>query len=102
MPAFENNICRVGKHAGTHINDVPDGYLEWMKKDSEATLAAVTGELDRRKNKVDGSFMMKILKAGHSTLSADPKITPEEKKKLDYAFANLEQAVQDAGKVGEQ
>lgn len=100
MPAFEGGVCRIGKHTGKHISEVPDGYLEWMKKDSEENLVIIRAELDRRKNKVDGSYMMKIIQAGFQQLRGQYQ-SGEEHAKLQYAFDNLEQAVKDAGKVGE-
>lgn len=100
MGFFEGGVCRSGKHTGKHINEVPDGYLEWLLKDSEENVVVVKAELTRRKFKVDNSFMMKIIKEGHK-VALSQATSDEERKKIDYAYQNLEQAVIDAGKVGE-
>jgi len=91
-------IFQFGKYKGTHINDVPDDYLDWLIRDCQDKLNLYKGEKDRRQFVVDNSWMMKIIESGYKTVGIS-NLLPPETQKLDAAYKLLKQSITDAGKV---
>lgn len=91
-------IMKFGKYKDLDIAEVPDDYLAWLIRDSEDRVNVYRIEQQRRKMRVDGSFMTQIVDRGFKILSADP-LSPEELRKLNMAHQLLLQAIADAGAV---
>lgn len=64
-------ILKFGVHKGKSIQDVPDDYLEWMVKSSQASIDMAMKELQRRQSVNDASMPMveRILAAGYKALA---------------------------------
>lgn len=90
MPKME-----FGKHAGEDISTVPDSYLLWLIKNSQEKIDMCKVELDSRKEKVDNSFMAKIVATGYTTLC--DRVTATDRPTLDKAQLLLMKAIHAAG-----
>ena len=65
MPKFQ-----FGKYAGLDYTQVPEDYLEYLIRTSSDQLLNCKAELERRKIKVEDSYMSKIVDAGFQQLAS--------------------------------
>lgn len=90
MPKME-----FGKHAGEDISTVPDSYLLWLVKNSQEKIDMCKAELDSRKEKVDNSYMAKIVATGYTALCNTATVA--DRSMLDKAQLLLMKAIHAAG-----
>jgi hypothetical protein len=88
MPRFQ-----FGKYAGQDFADIPEDYFHYLIKTSEDRILECKAELERRKIKVEDSYMSKIITAGFDKLITDPSL---DAKKLEAAKKALDEAILDA------
>jgi hypothetical protein len=88
---------QFGKHKGEDYAEIPEDYFHFLIAANEKDIAGYRAELDRRKQRVDNSYMARLVKAGYDKLIADPTNTSVDRQKLQHARDELLRAITDAG-----
>jgi hypothetical protein len=87
---------QFGKHKGEDYAEIPEDYFHFLIAANEKDIAGYRAELDRRKARVDNSYMAKIVNTGSANLLVNV-IDPAERKRIIHARDELLRAITDAG-----
>lgn len=90
-------VFQFGKYKGLHMSEVPDSYIDWLVRDSEDKLKLYRTEQERRAQRIDGSFVKKIVEEGYTAmLNKNPSV---DQAKLKMAYQLLIDGIRDAAAV---
>jgi hypothetical protein len=90
-----------GKHKGCDYTEIPEDYFHFLIAANEKDIAGYKAELDRRKQRIDDSYMARIVNTGASNMLVSV-IDPAERKRIMHARDELLRAITDAGTAPKQ
>jgi len=88
-------VMKFGKYQGHELSEIPQDYIEWMRRDAADKIAMCDRELELRRNKAEDSWMNQIVEKGYAILKQLDAQSVNHTK-LDIAYKALKAAIADA------
>ena len=90
-----NRSLRYGKYKDQPLSNVPEDYLQWLKRENLETIRFIDEELQRREmaELAEGTWVEKLIKAGYRSLMKahhpDTGGTDGDAQQINAAYENL-------------